>query len=581
VAPRYDAIATIGRGGMAEVFLAAMFSGGGVIKLAVVKRIWPELASDPDFFAMFADEARLSVRMSHPNVVQTYEVIEEGDRIAIAMEYLEGQPLPRVFNRLRGISPLSLPLRLRIITKVLAGLDYVHELTDYDGAPLSTVHRDVSPQNVFVTYSGNVKLMDFGVAKNVAGAHQTRPGALKGKLSYMAPEQFRGDPVDRRADIFAVGVMLWEMLAGRRIWNGVSDAEIVRRLTADVPLPPLPSGLALPPGLDAICARALERDRERRYTTAAEMEADLERVLTGTIDSYARPLGRAVSEAFAVERAERQALIDRYLRDAQSGRLGDRPPSLSTFHVPESYQQQLTPSGATTPSRSSVIAFVAEADATDPTPLAPGPAPLAEGAAAPAAPPRRRHLTTVAAALGTAAVALAIAFVLPNSRGATPRAAAPPAAAAVAPATPAGATVTARAPATAPALAKAPVAAEQAKAIVVAAQAPADPRAAAPRMIVAPLPFPEPPRAVEPLRGTGAAASAAPSDDRHARRGALPARRTDSPVRADRRAPRRPGDGTRPGPAAPADADEAAFDASLGRQHRQPASRAIDVADPF
>jgi serine/threonine-protein kinase len=224
--PRYQTIAPIGRGGMAEVFLAVMTSAGGVSKLAVLKQIWPELAGDPHFLAMFLDEARLSVRMSHPNLVQTYEVIDDGTRLAIAMEYLDGQPLARVMNRLRGAQALDLPLRLRIVARVLAALDYAHELHDYDGTPLAVVHRDVSPHNVFITYEGGVKLVDFGVAKNLASAHQTRPGTLKGKFSYMAPEQFLGRPSDRRADIFSVGVMLWEMLAERRFWNGASDNEI-------------------------------------------------------------------------------------------------------------------------------------------------------------------------------------------------------------------------------------------------------------------------------------------------------------------------------------------------------------------
>jgi serine/threonine protein kinase len=317
--PRYETIAAIGRGGMAEVFLAVMVGAGGIPKLAVLKRIWPELASDPHFLAMFLDEARLSVRMAHPNLVQTYEILEEDDGLAIAMEYLDGQPLGRVLNRLVGARALSLPQRVRIVCKLLAGLDYAHELTDYDGTPLSVVHRDVSPHNVFITYDGSVKLVDFGVAKSVAGAHHTRPGTLKGKFSYMAPEQFLGEAADRRSDIFAVGVILWELLAGRRLWSGIADNQIAAHLVSDRSLPALPVELGLPAEFQEICDRALSRDRDERYATAAEMEADLEQVLTSNHEVSDRMLGKAVAEGFAAERAERQMLIDRCLRNIRSG----------------------------------------------------------------------------------------------------------------------------------------------------------------------------------------------------------------------------------------------------------------------
>src|SRR5262245_7768453 len=304
----YEPVAQVGRGGMAEVLLTMVHTGGGVRRFEVLKRIWPELATDPDFVTMFLDEARLSLRLNHANVVQTYEVLSEGGQLAIAMEYLDGQPLTRVLTRLmRGSHALSLPLRLRIVTSVLAGLEHAHTLHDLDGTPLEVVHRDVSPQNVFVTYDGRVKLVDFGVAKTLAASHNTRPGAIKGKLAYMAPEQLQCTVVDRRADLFAVGVMLWEMLAGRRMWHRMTEVDIVGHLAAGRPMPPLPvpSDGSLPAGLEAICARALETDPGRRYQTAAELELELEGVLAGAADSHTRNLGKVVSMAFASERAER------------------------------------------------------------------------------------------------------------------------------------------------------------------------------------------------------------------------------------------------------------------------------------
>ena len=208
---------------MAEVLLAAT-RGNGVVKLSVLKCLWPELAEDAEFIEMFLDEARLCARLAHPNVVQTHEVLQHEGRLALAMEYLDGQPLTRVLARLGSSPAFALPTRLSIVTSILAALEYAHELTDFDGRPLGVVHRDVSPHNVFVTYDGHVKLIDFGVAKTLAASHQTRPGGFKGKLAYLAPETVRGEGLDRRADIFSVGVMLWEILAGRRLWGPQEQA---------------------------------------------------------------------------------------------------------------------------------------------------------------------------------------------------------------------------------------------------------------------------------------------------------------------------------------------------------------------
>src|SRR5581483_8169523 len=231
---------------------------------------------------------------------------------------------------------------------------------------LGVVHRDVSAHNVFVTYDGNVKLVDFGVAKNVAGAHHTRPGTLKGKFAYMAPEQFRGEPVDRRADLFSAGVMLWEMLAGQRFWNGLSDAAIASRMSSELPLPRLPPDLSLPAGLVPICARALERDPARRYQTAAAMEADLGRVMTSATESYARSLGRVMSLTFAAERAERRALIERCLRDRRFASWSDGP--LGAPAAPDAGHLS-TSSGITRSTGTATVAL----EVRDPAPVAPPP----------------------------------------------------------------------------------------------------------------------------------------------------------------------------------------------------------------
>jgi len=335
----YEPIAQIGRGGMGEVLLAMFHAGGGGRRLSVLKRIWPALTTDPDFVSMFLDEARLALLLNHPNVVQTYEVIVADGELAIAMEYLEGQPLGRVLNRFRHATEgLGLALRLRIIAGVLAGLEHAHTLTGLDGSPMGVVHRDVSPQNVFVTYEGQVKVVDFGVAKTETALHETRPGAIKGKVAYMAPEQIRGMAVDHRADLFAVGVMLWEMLTGRRMWQGTTEIEIIgQHMTSPTRLmPALLPDPGVPPELETICARALEPDPDLRYQSAAEMELDIERVLAGYVYAHPRHLGRSMAAAFAGERAERQALIERYIREDDGGGLTEfRRPTANVVSMVE------------------------------------------------------------------------------------------------------------------------------------------------------------------------------------------------------------------------------------------------------
>jgi serine/threonine-protein kinase len=323
-ARRYRPVAAIGRGGMAEVLLSLMEAGAGVRKVAVLKRIWPDLASDPSFVAMFHDEARLAIRLNHPNVVQTNEVIEDQGQLAIAMEYLHGQTLTAVLNRLGGPRELSLQLRMRIVCEILAGLHYAHELTDYGGSPLGVVHRDVSPHNIFLTYDGQVKLMDFGVAKAEAAGQRTRPGGIAGKLAYLAPEYLRSDRgIDRRADVFSVGVMLWELLSGRRVWQGKADAEIVHLLATGRQMPELPPDPNRPPVLAGIVARTLAVNPAERYASAGDLEIDLRNVMIGAADSHARTLGRVVSNAFASARSEREAMIARALI---TGRAMSPPP---------------------------------------------------------------------------------------------------------------------------------------------------------------------------------------------------------------------------------------------------------------
>jgi serine/threonine-protein kinase len=313
---RYQLVTLLAEGGMARVYLAFARGPAGFDKLVVVKQIRPELAWDQDFVTMFFDEARIAARLNHANVVHTYEVVEENGLYLLVMEYLEGHT---VGEALRRITREAMPLdqHLWILTQVLAGLSYAHDLRDYDGTPLGVVHRDVSPSNVFLSYSGEVKLLDFGIAKAAGAISATHEGTIKGKLGYSAPEQFLQSEVDCRADLYAVGVMLWEAL-GRR-----------RRRMADTPAATYQariSGLEpkirevcpdVPRVLAEICDRATAPDPADRYDTAADFQRELEEYL----DQVSRPPGQRELAAlldrhFQAERLEVRARVQELLSTA-------------------------------------------------------------------------------------------------------------------------------------------------------------------------------------------------------------------------------------------------------------------------
>ena len=262
---RYRLLGEIGRGGMAEVWLASTTGPTGVHKLLVIKRLKRGHEDEPELVTMFLDEARIAVRLAHPNVVQTYEVDTDDGLPFIAMEYLDGQPLHRVLRRFARRGGLSRDLRLWMLAELLQGLHHAHELRDYDGTPLRVVHRDVNPQNVLVTFHGEIKLMDFGIAKAMDSVAHTDVGMFKGKLAYMAPEQARGGTeLDRRVDLFAVGVMMWEALTEERMWGGRTDIEIATALCEGW-VPPLPESASIPDPLREICTKAIAVDPDARW----------------------------------------------------------------------------------------------------------------------------------------------------------------------------------------------------------------------------------------------------------------------------------------------------------------------------
>jgi phosphate transport system substrate-binding protein len=312
---KYEVVARLGRGGMAHVYLAVSRGLGGFNKLVVIKR----LDSDDDAFRrMFLEEARLAALLNHPNVVSTYEVAEDAGQYFIAMEYLDGQPLDKVVREMKRVGRMLEPrFCARVVADALNGLHYTHELRDYSGAPLNIVHRDISPHNLFLTFEGTVKVLDFGVAKTAERvSDRTQLGVLKGKLAYMAPEQAAGDEVDRRADVFSVGLVFWELLTLERLRMRDSAAGVLNQaLYGAIPsLSQVRPGLD--PGLEQILKRALTRDRRRRYQSAQEMRDALLEFLA-TAPCSQEDLSEFMRARFSEARASMQQQIRACLRAAE------------------------------------------------------------------------------------------------------------------------------------------------------------------------------------------------------------------------------------------------------------------------
>ena len=276
-ARRYTLLRRLAVGGMGELLLAHAASARGVQKLVAIKRVRSEYASDPAFVSMFLNEARLAATLDHPNVVRTYDLVEDAGGCFMVMEYLHGESLGRVLNMLAAAGTRA-PLEhvITIVLGVAAGLHCAHERRGVDGRPLDIVHRDLSPGNVFVTYEGGVKLLDFGIAKATSRTSITVGPARKGKVSYMSPEQCVGAEVDRRSDIFALGVVAWELITGKRLFVGDNEFAIMNCVTSfDAPTPAkhVPD---LPPALIEIVRKALQRDPAARYQTAMELHEAVE-----------------------------------------------------------------------------------------------------------------------------------------------------------------------------------------------------------------------------------------------------------------------------------------------------------------
>jgi serine/threonine-protein kinase len=314
---RYRIIRTRGEGGMASVQLALQLHAGGIQRLAAVKRVRPELAMREELIQMFMEEARITTGLSHPNIVQTYEVGRDAEGCFLAMEYLRGQSLEDVFGKI-GFDAVDYGFALEVLLRTLTGLEYAHEFRDLSGRALKLVHRDISPSNLAITYDGQVKILDFGIAKAVGSPIQTEPGVIKGKVIYMAPEQMLHRKVDARADLYAVGVILWEVIAGRPRWEKSNTAAILRKFTAGTAAePPGAARRGLPVLADEICLRALSLDVEKRYPSAAAFRADLLKLAAQSGGRRTtRQLGEYLSRLFVIERQREQKIIELALERA-------------------------------------------------------------------------------------------------------------------------------------------------------------------------------------------------------------------------------------------------------------------------
>jgi serine/threonine protein kinase len=285
---RYRLLDLIGKGGMAEVFLAVSHGLEPFQHTFVIKRIRPDKSDSPKFVQMFCDEARISALLHHPNIVQVYDFGQIDGAYFMVMEHLRGKDLASVLRALRAQrAAMPASLAATITRDVARALNHAHTALLPDGEPCDIVHRDVTPSNIMLLWAGGVKILDFGIAKAAALARPEEAAArnvgklprLQGKLAYLSPEQIRGAEVDRRSDLFSLGVVLWEMIAGQRLFAGSDEFETMRNVLMQPIAPPSRRRGGIPAGLDAVIARALARDPDRRYQTAEEMAEDLDELL--------------------------------------------------------------------------------------------------------------------------------------------------------------------------------------------------------------------------------------------------------------------------------------------------------------
>jgi serine/threonine-protein kinase len=377
---RYRVIEKIASGGMAEVFRAESAGLEGFKKTVAIKRVLPHLSEKKQFIGMFLDEARLSAHLSHSNCVQVFDIGVGDNTYFIVMEYVDGADLKAIIDHARrGGRPFPLELAALICLRISEGLSYAHEAVDGRGVTLGIVHRDMSPPNVLITRHGEVKIVDFGLAKANSQLEKSEPGIIKGKFSYLSPEAAFGQPIDPRTDIFAVGIILWEMLAGRRLFLGDSDLDTVRQVQA-ARIPPIrdfhPHAT---PELERVLAKALAREPSERYQTARDLGRDLNTLLFNSghpvssfdIASLVEPVVRTREDV--KDREKKKSIIGSLIEEAlfeftslqggESGadrssiEMGAAPLNLGSFDEPQDWGNQISLGPASAPSGSSPAAY--------------------------------------------------------------------------------------------------------------------------------------------------------------------------------------------------------------------------------
>lgn len=370
---RYAICDVIGAGGMATVHLGRLLGPVGFSRTVAIKRMHAHLATDPEFVTMFLDEARLAAQVQHANVVSTLDVVSEGKELFLVMEYIAGESFARVLRALQKKGArLPLPVIGAVISQALYGLHAVHEARADDGTSLGLVHRDVSPDNILVGRDGLSRLLDFGIAKATERGFRTQAGKIKGKVAYMAPEQLRGETLDRRVDVYATSALLWEALVGRRLYGSDNDAENITKLLTGQPVSP-PSSVTsgLPSGADELVLRGLSSDRNERFATAREMAQEVERVF-----GVASPanVGQLIEGMLGAELERKAKLVDSVakrtaeisssdLREARGSVLA-KPQSpnqdagrapFKPLNPPEETASPTAPSGSMTPKGTDIL----------------------------------------------------------------------------------------------------------------------------------------------------------------------------------------------------------------------------------
>lgn len=328
---RYELLRRLANGGMGQIDLARQKGPVGFQKLLVVKRILPHLSEEDEFLKMFLDEARIAALLNHPNIAQTYESGDVDGVYFMAMEYVQGEPISRVVRKAHEtLGGMPTALIVRIVADAAGALDYVHAARSPSGRPLGLIHRDVSPQNVMVSFHGTVKLIDFGVAKASNKLSMTSVGSIKGKYAYMSPEQATGQPLDGRSDIFGLSTILYEQLTGARLFKRDTDQGTLKAVVGHRVPPPSSVVDGIPEGLDEVVLKGLAKHRDERYQTASEFQLALEEVLM-----HARLPGSPGHLAAFMR--------ELYARELEEDRFATEPTVI--FSVPDALRQGGTDSG--------------------------------------------------------------------------------------------------------------------------------------------------------------------------------------------------------------------------------------------